>query len=99
MSGKRTVPVEALKACSRKAAGNAGKIQNVTANHEKYRKTEGRILTVFAVVGVVAGGLLDIYYLEMNGRFGSVFGGLAGFVVGFIYLFMRNMKVMRFPKR
>ena len=70
----------------------------MTSNNEKYRRSEGRILAIFAFVGVVAGGLLEIYYLDTSGRMGSVFGGLAGFVIGFIYLFIRNMIVMKFPK-
>ena len=70
----------------------------MTSNSEKYGMSEGQKLTVFAVIGAVPGAVLDIFYLEMNGRFGAVFGGLVGFIVGFIYLFIRNLKGMKIPK-
>ena len=70
----------------------------MTSKPEKFGMSEGQKLTVFTVIGAVAGAVLDIFYLEMSGRFGAVFGGLAGFIVGFIYLFIRNLKGIKIPK-
>jgi hypothetical protein len=72
----------------------------MTSKPEKFGMSEGQKLAVFSIIGAIAGVVLVAFYLDLDmwGRVGMVFGGLGGFIVGFIYLFIRNLKGIKIPK-
>lgn len=64
----------------------------MTSKPEKFGMSEGQKLAVFSGIGAVAGVVLTgIYLSDLPPHFGFTFGGVAGFVVGFVYLFIRNL--------